>query len=88
MKKRRVVSEGTKAKVLSNEGPSTNDSQSSVNNEWQNWLVLHGDAKAVNEDVCDIGKVVGLKFSGDKNNTFDILSGTGRKIDGGGGKHV
>lgn len=50
--------------------------------------MLHGDDKAVNEDVCGIGQVVGLKFSGDKNNKFDTSSGAGRKNNGGGGKVV
>jgi len=40
------------------------------------------------EDVCDIGKKVGLKFVGDKNNMFDVLSRAGRKNHGGGGEDV
>jgi hypothetical protein len=88
MKQRRAVSEVSKVKVMSKEGTSHSDSQSSVNNDWQKWLVLHCDDKAMNEDVCGIGQVVGLKFSGDKNNKFDILLGAGRKKDGGGAKDV
>jgi hypothetical protein len=42
-------------------------------------LVLHGDSKALSDDVRDVGKVVGLHFKGDKNNPFDVLSGIGRK---------
>jgi len=79
MKQRRAVSNVSKAMVMSNEGPSNSDSQFSVNNDWMNGLVLHGDDNAVNEDVYGIGHVVGLKFSSDKNNKFDILSGAGRK---------
>ena len=84
-KKRRAASEGNKAKALSTAGQYTGESQSSVNNEWQNWLVLHGNTKVRPKDVCDIGKVVGLKFTGDKNNMFDVLSGVGRKNNGGSG---
>jgi len=60
---------------------STNqsDSQASVNNEWQNWLVLHGTDRVTNEDIRGIGKEIGIKFDGDKNNMFDVLSGVRRK---------
>jgi len=77
MEQRRTVSKASKVKVMSN--GSTSVSQSSVNNDWKHWLVLHGDEKAVNQDVCDIAHTVGLKFQGDNNNMFDVLSGMGRK---------
>jgi len=85
LKQRRIVSDGSKAKETSNVVPSNSESQSSVNYDWHNWLVLHGNDKVVSEDVCDIGTVVGLKFKGDKNNMFDVLSRVGRKNNGGGG---
>ena len=50
--------------------------------------MLHGNATVMSEDVCDIGNTVGLKFKGDKNNMFDVLSGVGRKNDGGSGHGV
>ena len=74
------MSNVSKLKVISDEGSSRGDYTPSVNNEWYNWLVLHGNNKVVNEDICDIGKTVGLKFKGDKNNMFGVLSGAGRKI--------
>jgi len=49
-------------------------------------LVLHGNKKVLSEDVCEIGKSLGIKFSGDKNNMFDVLSGVGRKNSEGGGR--
>ena len=42
----------------------------------------------MSEDVCGIGKTIGLKFNGDKNNMFDVLSGVGRKNNCGGGDGV
>ena len=77
MKQRRTVSKASKVKVMSND--STSVSQSSINNDWKHWLVLHGDEKAVNQDVCDIAHIVGLMFQGDNNNMFYVLSGMGRK---------
>jgi hypothetical protein len=50
--------------------------------------VLHGNDKKKSEDVCEIGKVVGLQFEGDTHNMFDVLSGKGRKIHGDGGEVV
>ena len=67
---------------------TTSNSQTSVNNDWNNWLVLHGNDKVLAEDVCAIGRTVGLTFSGDLNNKFDVLSGMGRKNREGGGDGV
>jgi len=64
---------------------SNSASLSSVNNDWKHWLPLNGDEKTVNNDVCELAHTVGLKFQGDKNNMFDMLSGTGRKNTGEGG---
>lgn len=77
-RRRKLVSNASKDKVNSNGDSSVNGSQSSVKNEWMNWLVLHVNSKVVSEDVRGVGNVLGLKFKGDKNNRFDVLSGVGR----------
>jgi len=46
----------------------------SVNNDWKNWVVLRGNAKATEADIQDIGKVIGASFEGDLNNKFSVLS--------------
>jgi len=79
-----MVSDAHKGKSI--DASTTVDSQSSVNNDWENWLVLHGNGKKKAEDVCEIGKIVGLKFKGDKNNMFDVLAAKDRKHHGGGGE--
>jgi len=78
VKKRIIASDTSNAKVTFNEVSTHCNSQTSVNNDWTNWLVLHGNKKVVDEDVRGIGKVVGLKFNGDKNNMFNV--GWGEKI--------
>jgi len=83
-KRGKMVSNAHKGK--SNDASSTVGSQSSVNNDWENWLVLHGKGKNKADDVCEIGKIVGLKFKGDKNNMFDVLAATDRKRHGDGGE--
>jgi len=87
-KPRKAGSRSSKAKDTSKVASTTSHSQTSVNNDWNNWLVLHGNDKVLAEDVCAIGRTVGLKFSGDLNNKFDVLSGKGRKYREGGGDGV
>jgi len=84
VKKRRMASEVSKTKVISYDGSAQSDSQSLVNNDWSNWVVLHGNDKVAVDDIWRIGKVVGLKFNGDKNNMFNVLSraGIGKKEGG------
>lgn len=84
-KRREVVLKGSKDKINIIAPSSQSDSQASINNDWTNWLVLHGNDKVMSDDVRGIGKMVGLNFKGDKNNRFDVLSGTGRKDADGGG---
>jgi len=82
--KRRLAAGDSKAKATSKAASSNSSSQTSVNKDWNNWLVLHGNDKVRSEDVRDIGRTVGLDFTGDKNNMFDVLSGAGRKAREGG----
>ena len=77
-RKRNTVTDGFKLKGISSVVSASNESQTSVNNDWGHWLLLHGNEKKKFEDVCEIGKVVGLQFVGDTNNMFDVLSGKGR----------
>ena len=87
-KQRKAGSGVSKAKVTSKVASSNCTSQTSINNDWNNWLVLHGNDKVMTEDVCEIGRTGGLNFSGDRNNMFDVLSGVGRKNREGGGNGV
>jgi len=79
MKQRKAVSGSSNAKLNSNVPSPSDASQSSVNNDWENLLVLNTNKKTTVDDVCDIGKKIGLKFEGDKNNKFDVLSGVGEE---------
>ena len=47
--------------------------------------MLHGNYKEVEEDVCDIGKVIGVLNTSDSNNMFSVLSrssGRRQKVEG------
>jgi hypothetical protein len=58
---------------------SSHDSSSaSVNNDWQHYVVMHGNQKVAVEDVWGVGKAIGVKFNGDPNNMFNVLSRVGR----------
>lgn len=76
--KRNMLSKASKVMVnsLSN---SSNMFNSSVNKDWENWVLLHGKKKVVAEDVMEIGKTFGVKFSGDKNSIFNLLTKKGRR---------
>jgi len=87
-RQRKAILGAPKARAYSQTVSSKSTSQTSENKEWNNWLVLHGNDKVTSEDVCEIGRTVGLKFNGDKNNMFDVLSGVGRKPREGGGEGV
>lgn len=87
VKKRKGLVGDSQAHVLSKaDVVKSSNSQPSVNNDWQNWLVLHGIDKVANEDVKELGKELGLKFNGDKNIMFDVLSSVRPKNKEGVGK--
>jgi len=89
IKKRKLVSSGSQANVSVPDNSTQSGSQASVNNnDWSNWLVVHGSDRVKSDDVRGIGKMVGLNFKGDKNNMFDVLSGAGRKNKEGEGRGV
>ena len=73
-----MVSGASNPRATSTAASPTCISQTSVNNDWNNWLVLHGNDTVRSEDVRLIGRNVGLNFTGDQNNMFDVLSGVGR----------
>ena len=78
-RKRKPAPGTSKAKVTSKSGSPNCTSQTSVNKDWNNWLVLHGNDKVRSDDVSEIGRSIGLNFAGDKNNMFDVLSRVGRQ---------
>jgi len=57
-------------------------SHSSVNKEWNHWVVLHGKEKEAVEDVWGIGKALGLQFEGDVYNRFSVLCRAGKGMRG------
>ena len=73
--KRRVLSKASKGVTAS----LSNSSTSSVNKDWGNWVILHSKKEAKAEDVREIGKTLGVKFKGDNNNSFNLLSREGRR---------
>jgi hypothetical protein len=69
--------------ISSDTGKETSDSSknssSSVNKDWENWVVLNGKPNAKADDVQDIGKAVGVSFKCDTSNSFNLLTKEGRK---------
>ncbi|GAU38041.1 hypothetical protein TSUD_274430 [Trifolium subterraneum] len=53
-------------------------SSASVNNDWKHWVVMQGDDKAAEDDVRGFGKALGVRFNGDSENKFSVLTRTGK----------
>ncbi|GAU38018.1 hypothetical protein TSUD_395770 [Trifolium subterraneum] len=58
----------------SEEGPSSG----SINNDWQNWVVMQGNDKAAEDDVWGIGKVIGVTPPSVNANSFNALVRAGK----------
>ena len=58
---------------------SSMNSNSYVNKDWENWVVMHGNKEVVKADVKELGKVIGVSYKGDPNNSFNLLSKEGRR---------
>ena len=58
---------------------SSNNYNSSVNNDWENWAHLHGKAEGVAADVQSLGKAVGVNFQCETSNSFNLLTREGRR---------
>jgi len=57
----------------------TASSSSSVNKDWENWVVYHGNDKMAVEDVWGIGKTIGVKFKDKMNMLNNAFSREGRQ---------
>jgi len=79
-RKRNARKQSTTSKVanIPMSGSSKN-SNSSVNKDWENWVVMHEKKEVVKADVKEIGRVLGVSFKGDPNNSFSLLSKEGRR---------
>lgn len=46
-------------------------------NDWRNWVAVHGNDQLAMEDIRGIGQTIGVKFRGDVENMFSVLTRTG-----------
>jgi hypothetical protein len=74
----RKATQRSKAAVTSM-SESTKNSSSSVNKDWENWVVLKGKAREVGDDARNIGKLVGVQYKCETTNSFNLLTKEGRK---------
>jgi preprotein translocase subunit Sec63 len=72
------VSKGSKV-LVNSLSHSSNTSNSSVNKDWENWALLQGKKEVAEEDVREIGRNLGVKFTSDKSNRFHLLTKEGRR---------
>jgi hypothetical protein len=78
VKKRGRKKPKTSVEVVHQGKSDSDSSQSSVNKDWEHWVVMHGDEEAVREDVRGLGEAIGIHISGDGGNMFRVLSRGGR----------
>jgi len=76
--KRSVLSKTSKA-MGNSFSISSNSSNSSVNKDWENWIVIHGKKEIAAGDVREIRRRLGVSFNGDINNCLNLLTREGRK---------
>ena len=77
-RKARKSSLATKSVDIST-SQSSKHSNSSVNKDWENWVVMHEKLEVVKADVKKIGRAIGVSFKGDPNNSFNLLTKEGRR---------
>jgi hypothetical protein len=62
-------------------GYQANNSNSAASetsdNDWRNWVAVHGNDQLAMEDIQGIGQTIGVTFRGDKENMFNVLSRSG-----------
>jgi len=68
--------------MISKEVSDDTVSSNSVNNDWKNWVVMHGSEKVAKEDVRSLGASIVVQFIG-SHNVFGVLArrGKSKKID-------
>jgi len=54
-------------------------SLSFVNKDWEHWVTLQGGVEAAMNDVHGIGSLIGVKYKGDAQNSFNVLPKEGRR---------
>jgi len=60
--------------LVSQNSNKESSSMATVNNGWQNWVVLRGSEETKAEDIQVIGKAIGVSFKENIHNKFSVLS--------------
>jgi hypothetical protein len=79
VRRRRAGDQTTGSDPIS--GHTTSDVSSATgtdDNDWKNWVALHGNDQVVREDIRGIWQSIGVSFRGDKENMFRALSRAGK----------
>jgi hypothetical protein len=70
---------GERSDPTSCRGASDESSASGTgNNDWTNWVAVHGNEQMVVDDIWGIGQTIGVTFRGAKKNMFNVLSRAGK----------
>jgi hypothetical protein len=78
VRKRRCGDQANISDPASSQASGGSSASEASDNDWQNWVAVHGNDHQVVEDVQDIGKTIELTFRGGKENMFQVLSRVGK----------
>jgi hypothetical protein len=75
IRRRRGGDQANRSNPASGQASSEESSAAgSDNNDWKNWVAVHGNEQMVVDNVWGIGQTIGVTFGGDKENMFNVLS--------------
>jgi hypothetical protein len=77
-RKRRCEDQVNISNPASSQASGGSSASGTSDNDWQNWVAVHGNDHQAVEDVRGIGKTIGLTFRGGKENMFRVLSRGGK----------
>jgi hypothetical protein len=78
VRKRRAGVQGNSSNMAGGQAFSDASSTSGANDDdWRNWVAVHGNDELAVEDVRDVGQSIGVKLRGGQENMFRVLSRKG-----------
>jgi hypothetical protein len=72
--RKNILRRREKSNSFRNSVEPSQGSSASITNDWEHWMVMHGNEQRAMEDVRGIGRVIGVQVKGDITNRFKALS--------------
>ncbi|GAU46774.1 hypothetical protein TSUD_402850 [Trifolium subterraneum] len=72
--RKNILRRREKSNSFRNSVEPSQGSSASITNDWEHWMVMHGNEQRAMEDVRGIGRVIGVQVKGVNTNRFRALS--------------